>query len=42
MTNEFAGASTVAYWNQVDLYVGGSEHATGHSALLQVLDKSAV
>ena len=27
---EFAGASTVAYWNQVDLYVGGSEHATGH------------
>jgi leucyl-tRNA synthetase len=28
--NKFAGASTVAYWNQVDLYVGGSEHATGH------------
>ena len=27
---EFASASTVAYWNQVDLYVGGSEHATGH------------
>jgi leucyl-tRNA synthetase len=27
---EFAGESTVAYWNQVDLYVGGSEHATGH------------
>ena len=27
---EFAGESTVTYWNQVDLYVGGSEHATGH------------
>ena len=27
---EFAGKSTVTYWNQVDLYVGGSEHATGH------------
>jgi leucyl-tRNA synthetase len=27
---EFAGKETVEYWNQVDLYVGGSEHATGH------------
>ena len=27
---EFAGKETTAYWNQVDLYVGGSEHATGH------------
>ena len=27
---EFARESTVTYWNQVDLYVGGSEHATGH------------
>ena len=27
---EFAGKATTEYWNQVDLYVGGSEHATGH------------
>lgn len=27
---EFAGKETTSYWNQVDLYVGGSEHATGH------------
>ena len=27
---EFAGKETTEYWNQVDLYVGGSEHATGH------------
>ena len=26
----FAGAEALSYWNQVDLYVGGSEHATGH------------
>ena len=26
----FAGKKTTAYWNSVDLYVGGSEHATGH------------
>ena len=26
----FAGKETTAYWNSVDLYVGGSEHATGH------------
>ena len=25
---EFAGKATTEYWNQVDLYVGGSEHAT--------------
>jgi len=26
----FAGDKALKYWNQVDLYVGGSEHATGH------------
>lgn len=26
----FADPSKLAYWNQVDLYIGGSEHATGH------------
>ena len=28
--NRFAGKDEVAYWQQVDLYLGGSEHATGH------------
>lgn len=27
---EFVNKSAAEYWNQVDLYVGGSEHATGH------------
>lgn len=26
----FASPEALAYWQQVDLYVGGSEHATGH------------
>ena len=26
----FANADSLKYWNQVDLYIGGSEHATGH------------
>ena len=26
----FADPQKLAYWNQVDLYIGGSEHATGH------------
>ncbi|MEO8587997.1 MAG: class I tRNA ligase family protein [Flavobacteriales bacterium] len=26
----FASADAINYWQQVDLYVGGSEHATGH------------
>ena len=26
----FVEASKEKYWNQVDLYIGGSEHATGH------------
>ena len=27
---EFAGKEALAYWQDVDLYLGGSEHATGH------------
>ncbi|HAV25533.1 MAG TPA: leucine--tRNA ligase [Bacteroidetes bacterium] len=27
---EFAGKESLEYWNQVDLYIGGTEHATGH------------
>jgi len=27
---EFVGKQSMEYWNQVDLYIGGSEHATGH------------
>ncbi|MBU6324745.1 MAG: leucine--tRNA ligase [Bacteroidetes bacterium] len=27
---QFASAEALNYWGQVDLYVGGSEHATGH------------
>ncbi len=27
---EFAGKEKLNYWNQVDLYVGGAEHAVGH------------
>lgn len=26
----FAPADAIAYWKDVDLYIGGSEHATGH------------
>lgn len=26
----FADPEKIKYWNQVDLYIGGSEHATGH------------
>ncbi|MFN7299860.1 MAG: leucine--tRNA ligase [Bacteroidota bacterium] len=29
-SDAFAGKNPLDYWNQVDLYVGGSEHATGH------------
>lgn len=28
--NEFAGRKATDYWNQVDIYVGGTEHAVGH------------
>jgi leucyl-tRNA synthetase len=29
-TNEFCAKDKQAYWKDVDLYMGGSEHATGH------------
>jgi len=29
-SNAFASKEALDYWKQVDLYVGGSEHATGH------------
>ena len=28
--NEFCGKKALEYWRDVDLYMGGSEHATGH------------
>jgi len=28
--NEFASKEAVNYWKEVDLYIGGNEHATGH------------
>lgn len=28
--NEFVAKDKVAYWQNVDLYIGGAEHATGH------------
>lgn len=28
--NEFVSKDALAYWENVDLYIGGSEHATGH------------
>ncbi len=28
--NEFVSKEKADYWNQVDLYIGGSEHGTGH------------
>lgn len=29
-SEEFVSQDAVQYWKQVDLYIGGSEHATGH------------
>ncbi|MBO0947459.1 leucine--tRNA ligase [Fibrella forsythiae] len=29
-TDEFANREAIDYWQDVDLYMGGSEHATGH------------
>ncbi len=29
-SEEFASKETLKYWKEVDLYIGGSEHATGH------------
>ena len=28
--SEFVSKEAIAYWKEVDLYIGGSEHATGH------------
>lgn len=28
--NEFCSEEAISYWKNVDLYIGGSEHATGH------------
>jgi leucyl-tRNA synthetase len=28
--NEFASKEAISYWRNVDLYIGGTEHATGH------------
>jgi leucyl-tRNA synthetase len=28
--NTFASKESISYWKDVDLYIGGSEHATGH------------
>ncbi|TDE18307.1 leucine--tRNA ligase [Dyadobacter psychrotolerans] len=28
--NEFASKEAIEYWKDVDLYIGGTEHATGH------------
>lgn len=28
--SDFAAKDAIAYWKDVDLYIGGSEHATGH------------
>ena len=28
--SDFAGKDAITYWKDVDLYIGGSEHATGH------------
>ncbi len=28
--NEFASKEAISYWKDVDLYIGGTEHATGH------------
>ncbi|MFX8860546.1 hypothetical protein ABTM70_20830, partial [Acinetobacter baumannii] len=27
---EFASKQATDYWNQVDVYIGGTEHAVGH------------
>ncbi len=29
-TSDFASKKAIAYWKDVDLYIGGAEHATGH------------
>jgi leucyl-tRNA synthetase len=36
--NEFASKDSW-YWESVDLYIGGSEHATGHLLVLEQIPK---
>jgi leucyl-tRNA synthetase len=36
-TEEFASKEALDYWQQVDLYIGGSEHATGTFIIRQIL-----
>ncbi len=38
-TEEFVSEEKMKYWNQVDLYMGGAEHATGHLLYLHSLGR---
>jgi leucyl-tRNA synthetase len=37
--SDFASKDAIEYWKAVDLYIGGSEHATGHLLYSRVWDK---
>ncbi len=37
-TKDFASKEALDYWRNVDLYIGGSEHATGHLFYLSFLE----
>jgi leucyl-tRNA synthetase len=37
---EFAGKKLTDYWKEIDLYIGGSEHATGHLLYLRFWTKA--
>ena len=37
--SEFASKEAIDYWQAVDLYIGGSEHATGHLLYSRFLNK---